>query len=201
MTDSSQHTSNRHRKQVRHYHEPGDVHEFTFSCFHRLPLLTNDDWRRQLSRAIDRANDAQAFRLLAFVFMPEHMHVIACPTSMNADIPAWLGGVKRPVAAYVKRTLQSNQNDLLKKLTVRERPGKMAFRFWQEGPGYDRNLQTEAAIRAAIDYVHMNPVRRKLCARPDDWKWSSARHYLSGGSRPDPDLPHIHPVTRDDFAF
>jgi hypothetical protein len=37
------------------------------------------------------------------------------------------------------------------------RPGKMVFRFWQEGPAYDRNLQTQAAVLAAIDYIHLNP--------------------------------------------
>ena len=40
----------RHRKLVKHYHEPGDFHELTFSCYKRTPLLTNDDWRRRLSR-------------------------------------------------------------------------------------------------------------------------------------------------------
>jgi hypothetical protein len=31
-----------HRKRIRHYHEPGDV--LTFSCYRRLPLLTNNAW-------------------------------------------------------------------------------------------------------------------------------------------------------------
>jgi len=28
-----------HRKQVRHYREPGCLHELTFSCYRRMPLL------------------------------------------------------------------------------------------------------------------------------------------------------------------
>jgi hypothetical protein len=31
------------RKNVNHYHVPGDSHERMFSCSPRLPLLTNDD--------------------------------------------------------------------------------------------------------------------------------------------------------------
>ena len=27
-------------------------------------------------------------------------------------------------------------------------------------------------------YIHNNPVRRGLCRRAVDWKWSSARYYL-----------------------
>jgi hypothetical protein len=30
---------------------------------------------------------------------------------------------------------------------------------------------------AAIAYIHENPVRRGLCIRSTDWRWSSARHY------------------------
>ena len=28
-----------------------------------------------------------------------------------------------------------------------------------------------------VDYIHGNPVRRGLVARPEDWQWSSARWY------------------------
>jgi hypothetical protein len=59
-----------------------------------------------------------------------------------------------------------------------ERPGKTCFRFWQEGPGYDRNLTTSTAIEAAIEYIHMNPVRRGMVNRAVDWRWSSASWYL-----------------------
>jgi hypothetical protein len=35
-----------HRKLVKHYHEPGDLHELTFSYYKRQPLL--DPPRQQL---------------------------------------------------------------------------------------------------------------------------------------------------------
>lgn len=36
----------------------------------------------------------------------------------------------------------------------------MSFRYWQEGPGYDRNLSSEQIVMAAIDSIHENPARR-----------------------------------------
>jgi putative transposase len=74
------------RKRVRHFHEPGHLHEFTFSCCHRWPLLTNNDWRRRLSRAIDGANSIWRWELVAFVFMPEHIHLLANPLEPDPDI-------------------------------------------------------------------------------------------------------------------
>ena len=33
---------------MRHDHEVGHLHELTFSCYRRMPLLTNDAWREEL---------------------------------------------------------------------------------------------------------------------------------------------------------
>jgi putative transposase len=32
----------------------------------------------------------------------------------------------------------------------------------------------------ALRYVLLNPVRAKLCAKPEQWDWSSAKAYLKG---------------------
>ena len=73
-----------HRKRVKHYHEPGDFHELTFSCYERSPLLVRDDWRRLLCQAIDKAIAAHDFALVAFVLMPEHVHLLVCPRPQTA---------------------------------------------------------------------------------------------------------------------
>src|SRR5262249_49994595 len=38
----------------------------------------------------------------------------------------------------------------------------------------------EAKRVEKLRYIHRNPVRRGLVARPEDWKWSSFRHYATG---------------------
>lgn len=182
-----------HRKLVKHYHEPGDLHELTFSCYKRLPLLTNDAWRQQLARSIDSAGEELAIRLAAFVFMPEHVHLLVVPTGSEPAIDQYLARVKQPFPKWVKQRLMEIRSPLLDRLTVEERPGKTCFRFWQEGPGYDRNLTTPAVIEAAIDYQLMNPVRRGLVKRAIEWRWSSASWYLLDPPRQQlPGLPIIH---------
>jgi putative transposase len=187
-------------KTVRHFHEPGDCHELTFSCYRRLPLLTNDTWRRRLSESIDEAMRAFSFRLVAFVYMPEHVHLLVYPTTADPEIDALLAAIKRPYSAAIKKLLVEAKSPLLKKLTVRERPGRTVFRYWQEGPGYDRNLSTEEVVLAAIDYIHLNPVRRGLCTSAADWKWSSARKYLDWDGPRDVDLPIIDGLPAEFFA-
>jgi putative transposase len=182
----------RHRKKVKHFHEPGDLHELTFSCYRRMPLLTNDDWRYRLARSLDAAVVQWQFQLVAFVFMPEHVHLLVNPLLPERNLPMLLSDTKRPYSGEIRQLLEASGVPLLKRLMIRERPGKTVFRYWQEGPGFDRNLQSVKAILASINYIHNNPVQRKLCKRAIDWKWSSARRFLLPEAPSDPDLPHIH---------
>jgi putative transposase len=183
-----------HRKRIKHWHEPGHPHELTFSCFQRLPLL-NEDWRKRLlSQAIDRAVHRYSFDLVAFVYMPEHVHLIVLPRGDEAPIDKLLWAIKRPCSFRIKRQLVQQNSPWLRRLTIRERPGRTVFRFWQEGPGYDRNLIKQEAMIEAMEYIHLNPVRRGLCQLPEQWEWSSWHHYHDRDRPADRDLPRVHGV-------
>ena len=54
-----------HRKKVEHNHQPGDFHEFTFSCYRRMKLPGNDAWRGYPARSIDDAAAKEEFLLIA----------------------------------------------------------------------------------------------------------------------------------------
>ena len=183
-----------YRKRVKHYDAPGDCRELTFSCYRQKPLLTNDTWREWLSQSIANAGQRHGWRLLAFVFMPEHVHLLVCPQGEASPISRYLFAIKRPFSHRVKTTLTDYDSPLLQNLTIRQRPGVQIFRFWQEGSGYDRNMQTASALDAALDYIHMNPVRRGLCLRAIDWRWSSARQYLEDDYTLDAALPPVEPL-------
>jgi len=189
-----------HRKRIRHYHDPGHCHELTFSCFRRLPLLTNDAWRNLLSEQIDRATQRHGYDLTAFVYMPEHVHLLVYPGPNVSTIDQFLSGFKRPFSVRVKRLLQEADSPLLDQLTVHQRPGIETFRFWQEGPGYDRNLDRAETVLAAIDYIHRNPMRRGLVERSIDWPWSSARWSEGLPYSEDPRIPQLKKLPAEFLA-
>jgi putative transposase len=165
-----------HRKTIRHFHQPGDVHELTFSCYRRLSILINNAWRAKLSSAIDQACQSVGCHLAAFVYMPEHVHLLVWGIQAKEDV-----------------------SRLLEQLTVLDR-GRMVFRYWQEGPGFDRNLFTVGVVQASINYIHNNPVKRGLCQNARDWRWSSARFYVEDGAFVDPLLPKITPLPAEFWA-
>jgi putative transposase len=163
----------------------------TFSCFQRMPLLTNRTWCSLLSESIDRAMQRHRYSLVCFVYMPEHVHVLVLPMDGASHIDQLLKAIKRLLSYRIKRLLMDMRSPLLRDLTVQQRPHVKAFRFWQEGPGYDRNLITMEAASAATEYIHLNPVRRGLVECEFDWPWSSACQYAEPCVEPDPRLPAI----------
>ena len=187
-----------HRKRVRHFDHPGHVHELTFSCYQRRPLLVDDACRSILATAVTRAMLRHRYGLVAFVFMPEHVHLLVLPES-RTPISAVLSAIKRPTAFRIKQHWLEHQDSRLQGLIIRQRPGVSTFRFWQEGPGYDRNVTTAGTIQKVIEYLHLNPVRRGLCRWASEWRWSSARRFADPDGPDDPDLPTVRPLLPADF--
>ncbi len=163
------------RKRKRTFNEPRHAHFLTFSCYRRLPLLNQDRSRKWLVDSLHDARSKLDFDIWAYVIMPEHAHLLIWPRRDVYRMQHILAAIKRPVSVNAKRHLQQTGNQAwLERLTVTE-GDESVFRFWQAGGGYDANLWNERPVEAAIDYMHANPVRRGLVARPIDWYWSSAR--------------------------
>jgi putative transposase len=92
--------------------------------------------------------------------MPEHVHLL----------------VNEPERGALAQTLQSLKQGVARRLALRA-----ADPFWQ-ARYYDFNLWSERKFVEKLRYLHRNPVTRGLVARPEDWPWSSFRHYTSGES-------------------
>jgi len=121
--------------------------------------------------------------------MPEHCHVLIFPRRPKYDISAILFTIKVPVTQKAKAFLQKNAPRSLDLMRDEQPNGKVAYRFWQRGGGYDRNFNEPESIYAGIEYIHNNPVRRGLVARAEDWPWSSAGWYA--GKRDVPLVPDV----------
>ena len=128
-----------HRKKVKHYDLPGDAHFLTFSCYHRLPLLSKDRTRNWFLQALDEARREYAFDLWAWVLMPEHVHLLIYPRQPVYSTAKILSAIKQPVGTKAIGFLRQRRSPFLERLTVRNRLHTY-HRFWQAGPGRDHNL-------------------------------------------------------------
>ena len=105
--------------------------------------------------ALERARLRYLFAVAGYVVMPEHVHLL----------------VNEPGRGLLFRTVQAF------KLSVSMRSREMPF--WQ-AHYYDFNVSTHEKFVEKLRYIHRNPVRRGLVETPDDWRWSSYRHYQTG---------------------
>ena len=171
-----QHMKQQKRKTVQHFNDPGHAHFLTFSCYRYFPLLSRERTRRWFIQAMEGAREKHNFALLAYVIMPEHVHLIVFPLLPVYDVALFLKAIKQSVARRAKHFLHHHNRVWLERLTV-QRGNRKVFRFWQTGPGYDRNIHSKDELFEKISYIHNNPVRRGLVSAPEEWKWSSASWY------------------------
>jgi putative transposase len=79
--------------------------------------------------------------------------------------------VNEPKRCRLDRLIQA-----LKISVARRQPERP---FWQ-ARYYDFNVHSSEKTTEKLRYLHRNPVVRGLVSRPEDWPWSSDRHYASG---------------------
>jgi putative transposase len=83
--------------------------------------------------------------------------------------------VSEPERGSLAVALQMMKQIVSQKLRMRA-TGKP---FWQ-ARYHDFNVWTEHKRVEKLRYLHRNPVNRGLVISPEDWEWSSFRHYVTG---------------------
>ena len=151
------------------YQQTGEFHFITFSCFRRRPYLSTGAAMELFEDALERVRLRYLFAVAGYVVMPEHVHLL----------------VNEPGRGLLSRAVQALK--LSVSMRSRERP------FWQ-AHSYDFNVSTHEKFVQKLRYIHRNPgspahefcalgwnpVKRGLVAKPEDWPWSSYRHYQTG---------------------
>jgi len=168
-------------KRRRRFDSDRMPRELTFSCYHKLPLLSPHRTRQWFVDSLKKERLNWPIDLWAWALMPEHVHLLVAPRETGVEIGRFQGAVKEQTAKLAIAWLEQHAPAWVAKLTVRE-GRRVRRRFWQPGGGYDRNIDNMATLEASIHYLHNNPLRRGLVSSPLDWEWSSARWYA--GIRP-----------------
>jgi putative transposase len=134
----------------------GCFHFLTFSCYHRLPLLARSGGYALFESQLEKFRRRYEFVVAGYVLMPEHVHLLVNEPRTYA-LSTMVQVLKQETSTRLKRANE--------------------VQFWQRRY-YDFNVHGKGAEK--LRYIHRNPVKRGLVARPQDWPWSSFRHYAMG---------------------
>ena len=159
-------------KRCRRYNLAGHAHELTFSCYQNRPFLASERICQYLVDSIISSREKYQFDLWAYVFMPNHVHLLICPRRTQYSISDILLSIKQPVSRRGIDYLKNHNPDGLKYLATSQ--VRRSYRFWQKGGGFDRNITNVKTIIDLAHYIHNNPVRKGLVDNADEWHYSSA---------------------------
>lgn len=138
----------------------------------RLPIFRTAELAQLLCNAVDEARRSGKFLVLAYVIMPDHLHLVTDSRVDSKDILRFVKGIgSRRIIDHLR---DHGHIESLEKLRVQHRSDGSDFSVWQRHPNV-RLLWSESMLWQRIQYTHLNPVRAGLVDHPNDWKWSSAR--------------------------
>ena len=123
-------------------------------------MLRNHRLCATFLECLERVRRDYRFRVYGYVLMPEHVHML----------------VSEPESELLSKAIQA----LKVAVAGRARHYRIGEdgRVWQKRY-FDHNVRSHESFVMLLRYVHRNPVKRGLVNNPEDWKWSSFRHYAT----------------------
>lgn len=100
--------------------------------------------------------DGKRYKLIAWVIMPNHVHILI------RSLPG------HPISE-IMQTLKSFTSHEANKILGRKGS------FWSK-EYFDRYIRNARHFQATVRYIEENPVKARLCIKPEEWKFSSAYH-------------------------
>ncbi len=126
-------------------------------------------------RALESVRRRYEFVVAGYVVMPEHVHLLISEPR-RGDPSVVMKALKQGFARRLLGRLRRRDN--FKQLSLWQAPVELG-RIWQ-ARFYDFVVFSEKKRVEKLRYMHRNPVKRGLVLEPEQWKWSSSRHYSYG---------------------
>jgi REP-associated tyrosine transposase len=185
---------------LRRFHESGQCHFVTFSCYRRRPYFAAAEVFDLFVQCLEDMRLRFDVSVYGYVVMPEHVHLLLSePAAFAGDYSTAQVSAQKTGANLGHRALLAEAMHYLK-LSFAKRArrlrssssassctqvsaqrtganlGHLLGSFWEKRY-YDRNVRDYYEFTVKLRYLHRNPVKRGLVRAPEEWKWSSFRHY------------------------
>jgi putative transposase len=164
---------------LHRYYGAGYLHFITTSCYRRSPLLGAAQNRDLFLEVMERVRRRYRFVVVGYVVMPEHVHLLFSEPE-RGDPSVVMKVLKQSFARHLltrRRAAAGPRQSSLWDTALTE------GHVWQHR-FYDYIVFTEKKRVEKLRYMHRNPVVRGLVLAPEQWLWSSYRHYATGEKGP-----------------
>jgi putative transposase len=162
---------------IQHFHIEGHVYYITTNVYNRLPIFTRPSFIVPLIDSLNFYRYKLDFKLLGYVVMPDHMHMVIWPQG-QATVAEIMRDYKKFTAVRLIRQaeVEGMKEWLAAFCQAGTETGRGEHKVWQD-EYWDVNVYTERFLRQKLNYMHSNPVRAGLVEQPGDYGYSSYRNY------------------------
>lgn len=157
----------------------------TFTNYNWLPLFALSGGYDLVYQWFDVLR-RQGHELIAYVIMPNHIHLMLAYSGYGPSINTLVGNGKRLMAYEMIRRLQATQQDaILQQLAAAVPAGARTRgkRYQVFRPSFHLlHCYSQQFIVQKLQYIHKNPCAKKwsLAAHPAQYRYSSAIFYENG---------------------
>jgi len=166
------------RKRI---HCKGNACFITTSVNKFVKIFSEKRYIEIILKNISFYREKHGFLLLAYVIMPDHLHLLIYPDpERKVDVSDIMEDFKKFTSRQLRVQMEKDKKTNWLAAFRLEAPRKRnwQFRIWQERFD-DLGIHSLNVARIKINYIHNNPVRKGMVDRPEDYPYSSARNYLS----------------------
>ena len=147
------------------------LHFITTSCYRRRSFLNSARARDRFLSILEETRQQYRFVVVGYVVMPEHVHLLLSEPEVGSLWTVMQVLKQRTARALLPRRKRRNPRQ-------RELFGEEPRRAFWQARSYDFNVRSTKKRVEKLRYMHRNPVKRGLVKSPEQWRWSSYRHFF-----------------------
>jgi putative transposase len=163
------------------FHGDGTIFYVTFSVVEWLPVFVSEAAFRIVTESLNFCHRSKGLRTNAYVIMPTHLHAICFHESFRAkDLEVALTDFRKFTGRRLADHAAAHLPACFTSVFRQESGADRERRFWQP-TRHPVQIEGEKFWKVKQDYLHANPSRKGLVARPEYWRYSSASYWLQEG--------------------
>ena len=146
-----------------------------------IDIFTRQRYRDIVIDSLKYCQENKGLRICGYVIMSNHIHLIVYTEGGN-QLSDVLRDFKKFTAVHILKSIEAETESrrewlvYLFRFYAKNTSNTSNHQFWQHD-NHPIALWSQKVIWQKLDYIHLNPVRAGIVARPQDYVYSSAGDY------------------------
>ena len=144
----------RKRLRLKHfdYSNPSHVFFITICAKDKAAHFLNSELAEEIVSSLLVLRERREFPIYCYCLMPDHLHLVISPSVSSGSV----SGIVRRLKSFTTKIGWEHG---------------VSGRLWQKS-FYDHVVRSDENLMSICQYILMNPVRKALAERAEDWEYS-----------------------------